>query len=96
MKPPPLRHRPVPAILWRLGLNDEDPRCPLDGWAILVEADRWCGMSLRCARDGCRIGAWDWPENLLEDLGDVIRRPERDKDEAPKVRAEEIWQQAVS
>jgi len=68
VKPPPLRHRPVPEILTELGLDEDDPRCRLDGWPLRVHADPWAGTSLRCSRHRCRHAAWAWPEQLVEDL----------------------------
>jgi len=88
MRAPPLRHRPVPEILEELGLDDDDPRCPVDGWPIRVHPDPCAGTSLRCGRDRCPHAAWAWPEHVRDDFGDVLRPSRRpDRDDAPQGRA---------
>lgn len=67
MSRPDLRHRPVPEILDALGLDRADPRCPRCGAAMIVFADRWAGVSLRCAVETCGLGTWAWPSFLLRD-----------------------------
>jgi hypothetical protein len=52
------------AVLEALGIDPAHPTCPRCRARVEIADDDGWGLSLRCTRDGCRLGAlgWQWPE----------------------------------
>ncbi|CAN5212995.1 hypothetical protein BH18GEM1_BH18GEM1_22460 [soil metagenome] len=63
-----LRALPATAILAALGIDPVRPGCPRCGSRFQVCDDSTFGTSVRCASEGCRLGARAWPEHVLADL----------------------------